>query len=161
MAPLNDDNADDNADDYADLSLLERLLSRYNDRETRNHLHNLEGRFLCEQIEDVYKKLNDLVKAEEFAKALASINDAIKELIEHYINNLVIYLNSFAQEIEADNIDSQVKYLEEHCAYFGNFYHGDLYYAYGLIVDYFHKRNKNENADMYAKLRDQYEQNNE
>jgi len=144
--------------DDADLSRLELLLLRYNDRETRNHLHNLEGRFLCEQIEDVYKKLNDLAKADEFAKVLASINYTMKELIIHYMNNLIIYLCKHKDLINAENIASQVNYLETHCAYFGNFYHGNLYYAYGLIVDYFHKRNENENADMYTKLRDQYKQ---
>ena len=159
MSPPNYPNAPDAPD--ADLSMIERLLLRFNKRVELNYMNNLEGRFLCEQIIKIYTERNDVVKADEFSKALASINDAIKELIEHYMNNLVIYLNSSAQEIEADNIASQVNYLENNCAYFGDLYHGDLYYTYGLIVDHFHKRNENENADIYAKLRDQYEQNNE
>ena len=159
MSPPNYPNAPDAPD--ADLSMIERLLLRFNKRVELDYINNLAGRFLCEQIIEIYTKFNDVVKADEFSKALASINDAIKELIEHYMNNLVIYLNSSAQEIEADNIASQVHYLENNCAYFGDLYHGDLYYTYGLIVDHFHKRNENENADIYAKLRDQYEQNNE
>ena len=163
MAPRNDvddvdADVDVDVDDYANLSMLERLLLRFNKRVELNFINNLEGRFLCEQIIEIYTKLNDVDKADEFAKTLASINDTIKELIEHYMNNLVIYLNSSAQEIEADNIASQVNYLENNCAYFGVLYHGNLYNTYGLIFDYFHKRNENENADIYAKLRDQYKQ---
>ena len=69
---------------------------------------------------------------------------------------LLNYLNSDVNKIVAGYIASEVHYLENNCDYFGVFYHHNLYVAYGLIVDYFRKRNENENADMYAKLRDQY-----
>ena len=161
-----DANADANADapdavDYDKLSILGRLLLRFTNKQKLDELNNLQGRFLCEKIIENYRKRNDVDKAEEFAKALASINDAIKELIEYYMALLENYLLSGEYEIVAGNIASQVHYLENNCAYFGDLYHGDLYYTYGLIVDHFHKRNENENADIYAKLRDQYEQNNE
>ena len=166
MSPPNYPNAPDAPN--ADLSMLERLLLRFTARQEHNYINNLEGRFLCEQIIKIYTERNDVdkaeefaKKAEEFAKALASINDAIKELIEYYMALLENYLLSGEYEIVAGNIASQVHYLENNCAYFGDLYHGDLYYTYGLIVDHFHKRNENENADIYAKLRDQYEQNNE
>ena len=159
MSPPNYPNAPDAPD--ADLSMIERLLLRFNKRVELNYMNNLEGRFLCEQIIKIYTERNDVVKADEFSKALASINDAIKELIKYYMKLLENYLLSGEYEIVAGNIASQVHYLENNCAYFGVLYHGDLYYTYGLIVDHFHKRNENENADIYAKLRDQYEQNNE
>ena len=159
MSPPNYPNAPDAPD--ADLSMIERLLLRFNKRVELDYINNLAGRFLCEQIIEIYTKFNDVVKADEFSKALASINDAIKELIKYYMKLLENYLLSGEYEIVAGNIASQVHYLENNCAYFGVLYHGDLYYTYGLIVDHFHKRNENENADIYAKLRDQYEQNNE
>ena len=159
MSPPNYPNAPDAPD--ADLSMIERLLLRFNKRVELDYINNLAGRFLCEQIIEIYTKFNDVVKADEFSKALASINDAIKELIKYYMKLLENYLLSGEYEIVAGNIASQVHYLENNCAYFGDLYHGDLYYTYGLIVDHFHKRNENENADIYAKLRDQYEQNNE
>ena len=156
-----DANADANADapdavDYAKLSILGLLLLRFTNKQKLDELNNLQGRFLCEKIIENYRKRNDVDKAEEFAKALASINDAIKVLIDTSMMLLLNYLNSDVNKIVAGHIASEVHYLENNCDYFGVFYHHNLYVAYGLIVDYFRKRNENENADMYAKLRDQY-----
>ena len=62
MSPPNYPNAPDAPD--ADLSMIERLLLRFNKRVELNYMNNLEGRFLCEQIIKIYTERNDVVKAD-------------------------------------------------------------------------------------------------